>query len=398
MICVFLLTLLPLVSCEEDERQDDTLPVTKEKLTGFIQKGPFINGTSINMAELNMDLGQTGKNFSTQTIDNRGSFELSQVELSSQFVELKADGFYYNEVSDVSSSARLVLYALCDLTDKSTINVNLLSHLEKDRVYYLVSEGTPFGEAKRQAQSEVLGIFSIEKPDIQDSELLDISQRGDDHAILLAISLILQGHRTVAGLSELLANINSDFREDGKLNDPLSGSALINNAILLDMPGIRENLEERYEETGMEVDLPDFEKYVNHFIENTEYEVTEGIRYPEFSDYGENILFGNKSGFHRGTVYSMAAELPVGSALTIRMSGGLWSYEVLPHGPVNWDVSDYDWEAETQSFTAVESGTSCDLKIMFEYYSDSTLSGEGILVEYLENLSDTATRTKVITL
>jgi hypothetical protein len=34
---------------------------------------------------------------------------------------------------------------------------------------------------------------------------------------------------------------------------------------------------------------------------------------------------------------------------------------------------------------------------MFMYHTDSTLTGDGILVEYFENRSDTATRTKMIT-
>ena len=47
------------------------------------------------------------------------------------------------------------------------------------------------------------------------SEYLDISQPGDKNAILLAISVILQGYLSVAELSELLANITTDIREDG---------------------------------------------------------------------------------------------------------------------------------------------------------------------------------------
>ena len=191
-------------------------------------------------------MGQTGKNFSTQINDNRGSFEMKQVDLSSQFVELKADGFYYNEVDDESSSARLILYALSNLSDKSTLNVNLLSHLEKDRVYKLIEDGYSFTEAKARAQEELLQIFSIEKPGMAESELLDISKAGDEHAILLAISVILQGYRSVAELSELLANINSDFREDGELNSESTGSELVNGAMWLHLREIRENLEARY--------------------------------------------------------------------------------------------------------------------------------------------------------
>ena len=355
-----------------------------------------MNGSTVTIAELTGELVQTGKNFNAEILDNRGSFLLNHVELSSQFVDLKADGFYFNEVSNAPSSARLILYALSDLSDKTTLNVNLMSHLERGRIQWLVSQGMTFGEAKKQAQREVLAIFSLEKTDIKESELLDISIQGDDHAILLAVSVILQGHRSVAELSELIANIGTDIREDGELNDPVIGSSLVNQMVVTDLTLVRENLENRYRETGNEVVLPGFEEYVNEFLENTEYEVTCFIEYPEFSEYGENILFGDKSEFMEEEEYSMAAEIPVGGSLIIRLSGGLWGYQTLPDGPVNWDVSKYDWETESQTFSSIESGTGCDLKITFFPGTDST-GNNGILIEYFENQSDTANRTKIIT-
>jgi hypothetical protein len=195
------------------------------------------------------------------------------------------------------------------------------------------------------------------------------------------------------------------LKEDGELNSESTGSILINQAMLLDRASIRHNLESRYEETGMDVELPDFEKYLDIFIENTEYEHTALIEYPEYSDYGENILYGEKSVFHPQIYYSMAADLPAGSNLTIKMSGGHWYYRVMPNGPVNWNVSDYDHEKQSQTFTVKESGTSSDLSIKFSVYSsevDSTGQGQGdldggILVEYFENNSDTASRKKIIT-
>ncbi len=394
---IFLLCLgfVILSGCEK-ENPDKPHPVSLEKLSGQVQKGPFLNGTSITIAELNADMGQTGKNFSTQISDNRGSFELKQVDLSSQFVELKADGFYYNEVDNESSSARLILYALSNLSDKSTLNVNLLSHLEKDRVYQLLDEGYSFTEAKDLAQKELLQIFSIEMPGMTESELLDISKAGDEHAVLLAISVILQGYRSVAELTELLANINTDFREDGELNSEAVGSELVNGAMWLHLDEIRENLEARYRETGLEVVLPDFEKYVDMFLEKTVFNSSQSIVYPEFSEYGENILFGDKTLFSTFRDYSLSAYLPRGASLVIKLSGGLWFYRASPRGPVNWKISEYNSQMKTQTFTVEESGTSCDLGIQLAFGQDSTNLEAGILIEYFENGSETATRSKMV--
>lgn len=393
--------LVLIISCE---RTDPDIPqsVYKENLTGLVQKGPFINGTSVDVAELSSELIQTGRNYNTQISDNRGHFELKKIELSSQFVQLKADGFYFNEITGNPSSARLVLFALSNLSDKTSLNVNLISHLEKDRVSQLISEGISFSEAKQQAQQEVVQIFSIEKPDMEESEALSITSQGDDHAILLAISVILQGHRSVAELSELLANINSDFREDGIINSSSLGSALINHAILLNTSSIRENLEARYEETGLDVELPDFEKYILTFIENSDFEITSTIDYPEFSPYGENILFSELTSVVGDKDYSLAVDLPMGTQVMVRLSGGVWWYRAMPEGPKNWSISQYDSGGKYQHFTSTAPGDLSDLSIHFAPPSSQvdssdmqdSLYNKEILIECYENLSDTVTWSK----
>jgi len=404
---IFLL-ILALISCEKDtiSRKNEVTPISKEKISGFVQKGPFINGTSISILELESDLSQTGKTFNTQISDNKGSFEFTGVDLSSQYVELMADGFYFNEIQGVKSTSQLTLYGLTDLTDKNSLNVNVLSHLEKERIKFLISNSSAFEDAKRQAQSEVLSIFSITKSDILESELLDISKEGDGNAILLAVSLILQGYRTDAELSELLANIVTDIREDGQLNDTVLGTELINHARLLDLARIRNNLTERYQELGIEVTIADFEKYVELFLENSPYEITNLIEYPEFSDYGENILFEGKIAFQPGHKYSLAASLPVGTEVKVVMSGGLWYYEVLPNGPKNWTVSQYDEITQTQTFTSTEPGKDCDLKIEFVlpytepvdsiFSGAARYAGDTITIDYFENGAQVPTSSKRI--
>src|SRR6056297_823408 len=133
---------------------------TTVTISGVVQKGPFINGTGIIVTELSPGLIQTGKTFSSQILDNQGKFELNQLVLNSRFIELRADGFYFNETLGRKSDAQLTLYALSDLSEEA-VNVNLLSHLEKQRIHYLMSEGAIFSQAKEQAQEEILDIFGF---------------------------------------------------------------------------------------------------------------------------------------------------------------------------------------------------------------------------------------------
>lgn len=127
-----LILIFVLFACEDDNEGEKGLSL--EKVSGYVQKGPFLNGTSISISELSADLVPTGKNYPSQILDNKGTFEVKNVELASQFVELEADGFYFNEVSNANSSAQLTLFALSDLTSKTSLNVNVLSTLEKSRV------------------------------------------------------------------------------------------------------------------------------------------------------------------------------------------------------------------------------------------------------------------------
>ena len=141
-------------------------PLTKETFSGYVQKGTFISGSSVAISELDEELNQTGRSYFTTVINNSGSFEQKQVELISNYVQLKADGYYFNEVSGQSSSGQITLYALADISDVSSANVNVLTHLERSRVEYLVQQqGLSLSAAKAQAQQEALAVFSLELPE-----------------------------------------------------------------------------------------------------------------------------------------------------------------------------------------------------------------------------------------
>ena len=267
----FVAYLFMLVACSDVTSPD----YFKEHLSGFVQKGPFNNGTQLTINSLDKNLSQTGVVFNTQIYDNMGSFELNNVTFSSTYIECIANGFYFNEVKGQNSSAPITLWAISDITDKDQININILTHLEKDRVKYLVANGLNFSEAKIKALKEVLAIFGI-SAEIGDSELLDLSKEGNNNAILLAISVILQADRSVADLSELLANIKNDIQEDGIITDDGLIANLQSEAANLNLPVTRSNIENRFKELNIDAIVPDFETYINIFIEESVYgEVTD---------------------------------------------------------------------------------------------------------------------------
>ena len=203
-------------------------------------------------------------------------------------------------------------------------------------------------------------IFEIEESNLDESENMDITKTGKDNAILLAVSSILQGYLSIAGLSELLANISTDIREDGILNSKTLGETLINNAKALKTAEIRSNLVKRYETLGLNVAIPEFEKYINQFIDHTDFEFTGSIKYPENGLYGTNLLYTPKTDYLQGD-HSLFAILPDGSTLKVKIQGTNWLYSISQDWS-GWEQSDWNDADNSRTFTSKKTGE-IDLKI-----------------------------------
>ena len=244
--------------------------VKKEIFSGYAQKGPFVVGSSVTIIELDESLDQTGKTYLTTISDDFGSFEQKNIELVSNYVELKADGYYLLEVGGISA-APITLYALVDIKDVISANVNVLTHMEKPRVEYLIKQGTSFTDAKQQAQREILAVFSF-NPSQTSSEALNLTS----DAALIAISCILHSNRCIPGeVAELMANISTDIKTDGILDNTLLRKKLVDYATTLTtsphldgdestyLQLIRKNLETKYPS----ITIPNFESYIQAFID-----------------------------------------------------------------------------------------------------------------------------------
>lgn len=269
-IISFLLGLFLVAGCGGPSSNQDSQSSTgvinpKEvTITGYIQKGPFILGSSITVQELNEDFSLTGKTYTIETDDDFGSFSITG-EFATDYIEIIAQGYYFNEITGDLSSSMLTMKAYADLSTNNDINVNLLTTLSKDRIEYLIdNEDKRFNEARIQAKTEILKIFNI--PDTEISKIInfdqmDISQEGDSNAMLLAASVILQGSNTVAELSELVAKLSQDIKNDGVLDNPAYINELRENAMSLNYQSIKTNLENRYNDLGITPVVPDFEDY-----------------------------------------------------------------------------------------------------------------------------------------
>ena len=394
---------------DDGQPQNELPQVKKELFSGYAQKGPFVNGSSIMISELTENLDQTGKIYSTTIVDNSGSFEQKNIELVSRYVELKADGYYFNEVSGQTSGAPMTLYALADIGNVTSANVNVLTDLEKPRVEYLVKqERMNFTDAKKQAQQEVLALFGFE-PSETSSEILNLTI----DAKLLAISCILQEYLSIGDMMGLMAEIRTDIKQDGKLDNMASGTKLMNNAyaISFSLSTIRNNLTKKYAELGDDVTIPNFESYVESFINSKLYPLTASITYPAMGASGDNILSDHVTEMTTtrdpDVNYSMKADVPDGFSLKIVLKGGDYGSWVHSSPPINWTMGPLDIDPVTgiytQGFTVKESGKPNDWAVgaydPFDQYGQSQITEKSyITVEYYENGAVTPTKTKTMKL
>jgi hypothetical protein len=329
--------LFSLHSCSKSETTSDPSDPVYRDVSGKVQKGPFIKGTSILLNEMGASLNQTGKSFTALIQTDDGGFGLNHISLTSPMALFTANGFYYNEVIGKLSTSQITLQALTKLGESSTVNINILTHLIKDRITILMMTGKTFEEAKSQAQQELLGFFGIELTGDLSFETADISENTELNAALLAISVVTQrntasssGQSTlVAELTQLLANMSSDFMIDGEITSQTIVDTLLYNISVANLVSVRNNMVKRYAEIGFTVSVPDFEKYVSMIQKHLTPNAVTHIIYPDkaspyfifqndSTSWVANLLNTNTFNFGLQRDYSIAAIVPFDTTLTVK--------------------------------------------------------------------------------
>ncbi|MCQ2055336.1 MAG: hypothetical protein MJY82_08610 [Fibrobacter sp.] len=233
------------------------------KVSGVSQKGPFVVGSQVTLHELDGEsFDLSGRIFVNKIKNDKGEFEVSYKDLSSNYVLLIAEGYYRNEVTGKKSVSPITLNALSDLTYRKTVNVNILTHLEFERVKYLtMSKGIEYGKAKAQAEKEILETFGISFKDGSSAEDLNIFGDSENDGALLALSVLMQGTSAEGDFSERLSLVAQDLEEDGTIDDEQMLTDIADEVALMDLDKVRKNIE------GWKLSstVPAFESYVEGY-------------------------------------------------------------------------------------------------------------------------------------
>ena len=234
-------------------------------VAGVSQKGPFVKGSAVTVQGIDCQTMElTGEIFEGTVKSDKGDYDVGGITLSSSCAVFEVTGLYLDEFTGAQTTEPVTLRSLVNLKDRKSVNVNVLTRLEYDRVVKLVSEqNASFADAKKQAENEVLGSFGIAKiPD--NFEDLDIFKKGDGNAALLAVSVFAlasgdSGKNVNVG--ERLEEFSTAISNNGSLDDSTkteianwAASAMANGKI----DTIRKNIES----WGYADEVPEFEKFV----------------------------------------------------------------------------------------------------------------------------------------
>ena len=240
--------------------------VPEENLTyTYVVKGvadKFVTGSVVTIELLDKELKSVGKSFSSEVSDGLGSYEFDCREYDYPYVELRVNGYYFNEVKNDISTRTLTLKAVADFSACDSANVNILTHIEASRIKNLVSSGMNFSAAKEQARSELNAALGLNIGG-EFSQLSIVNSTDDDAALIVASALITM-ERSELELTEYLAALCSSFGESGQFSENLVQQLQADKLKLAGLLGsVRENIINRYESLWTTISVKNLFGYVD---------------------------------------------------------------------------------------------------------------------------------------
>lgn len=239
---------------------DSSIP-DEVNLKGSVQKGPFIQGSDIQIYLLDEKGNNLGSVYNTQTSDNLGNFSTTLAGLSENYtgnLSLSGNGFFFKEVAGVLSNAPQTLKALYNVDGNAAeIHLNSITHLSYLRAMKLLKENSDLDAAVSQAHNELVAslkliglVYPADATELGAGMNLFGENIGANN-YLLAVSCALENaaESSDSALQELLNTYQADLANDGVVNPELN--AKIRKGVANTNPTICvTNLQKRAQEVG----------------------------------------------------------------------------------------------------------------------------------------------------
>ncbi len=244
--------------------------VKNASILGAAQKGPFKFNSPLQLREVllrNDSLVYSGRVYNDEISSNKGDFVIPKVNLVYPYAVLEVRGLWRNEVSGEYSKDSMTLRVLTDLSKRTEVNINLLTHLEYDRAAKLVNDGYSVFAAKKQADFEIMTALgfatSVEYSEDLKTFVPSTSESYGENATLMAISLLFIGDRTETEIQNAIGSFKSDLAEDGEWNNGQMKADMADWAEGFDGGSIRANVK-----SWNILDIPAYENYLTIYWNN----------------------------------------------------------------------------------------------------------------------------------
>lgn len=247
--------------------------VQNASILGAAHKGPFKFGSPLLLREMllrNDSLIYSGRKYVDEISSNKGDFVIPKVNMVYPYAELEVRGLWRNEITGDWSKDSMTLRVLTDLTKRTDVNINLLTHLEYDRAVALVNKGYSVYAAKKQADYEIMTALgfatTVEYSENLKTFVASTNSYYDANSTLMAISLLFIGNRSEAEIQKVVDEFRKDVADDGEWNGASAGATkakMADWAESFDATPVRANVK-----TWNIVDIPSYENYLTIFWNN----------------------------------------------------------------------------------------------------------------------------------
>ena len=213
---------------------------------GFAQKGTPVDQAEVRVVFLDEStLDRVGKAYMGKFEGDFGEYSVQVDSVESKIVQISVAGETtmdkYSSIGAVLATNDIIMNAIVDIGLQDTINVNLFTHLETERVRELVrNQHLSFDEAKRRSRQEILELFHVKfldesgnEREARPPETWSFFGNTIDDIFLMAGSILLSW--VPGSLSDpLFESLLEDFALDGKWNNDsamyrIAKSAFTNN-------------------------------------------------------------------------------------------------------------------------------------------------------------------------
>ncbi len=247
--------------------------VQNASILGAAHKGPFKFDSPLLLREMllrNDSLIYSGREYADEISSNKGDFVIPKVNMVYPYAELEVRGLWRNEITGDWSKDSMTLRVLTDLTKRTDVNINLLTHLEYDRAVALVNKGYSVYAAKKQADYEIMTALgfatTVEYSENLKTFVASTNSYYDANSTLMAISLLFIGNRSEAEIQKVVDEFRKDVADDGEWNGATAGATkakMADWAESFDATPVRANVK-----TWNIVDVPSYENYLTIFWNN----------------------------------------------------------------------------------------------------------------------------------